>query len=113
MYDIFVAQAIADTIATVAPIVPSVPVAPIDPEVVTHAPEWISMILNVILGLLGLIGFGGIWIASRIEAVKKEMSELFAAVIVSLGDGKISPEEVDSIIKEAKDVYRSVKEQKK
>jgi len=107
LLDLFITQAIADTIATVAPIVPAIPV--VDPEAVTNAPEWISTALTIVIGLLGLLGLGGAYLSSKIDTLKKEIIELFTVISVSIKDGKVTPEEVNSIIKEAKDVVKSIK----
>ena len=57
-----------------------------------------------------VIGIGAIWLVlSKALGVLKEISELLSAVVAAFADKKLTKEEIDTIIKEAKDVPLAVK----
>lgn len=65
----------------------------------------VPVVLTILIGYLG--------IATKMKSVSKEIGELFIAIMTALEDGKISREEVEQIIKEAKDIPEALKQLKK
>jgi len=60
--------------------------------------------------LTAVVGIGAVWvILSKAVKVLKEISELLNAIVVAFADKKLTKDEIDTIIKEAKDVPLSVK----
>ena len=57
-----------------------------------------------------LIGISAVWvILAKAMKVLKEISELLNAIVVALADKKLTKEEIDTIVKEAKDIPIAVK----
>jgi len=57
-----------------------------------------------------IVGIGAVWvILSKATKVLKEISELLNAIVVALADKKLTKEEIDTIVKEAKDVPLAIK----
>ena len=65
----------------------------------------ISMVFGVLAGSIGAVGI----VVLKIKDVTKELGELFVVVADALEDGKLTKEELQSIIKEAKDVLEVFK----
>jgi len=60
--------------------------------------------------LTAVVGVGAVWvILSKAVKVLKEISELLNAIVVAFADKKLTKDEIDTIIKEAKDVPLAVK----
>jgi len=60
--------------------------------------------------LTAVVGIGAVWvILSKAVKVLKEISELLNAIVVAFADKKLTKDEIDTIIKEAKDVPLAVK----
>jgi hypothetical protein len=58
-----------------------------------------------------LVGITVIWAyATKLLVVVKEIQELATAIIVAFADQKVTKEEIDAIVKEAKDVPAAIKE---
>ena len=56
------------------------------------------------------MGIGAVWvILSKAVKVLKEISELLNAIVVAFADKKLTKDEIDTIVKEAKDVPLAVK----
>lgn len=57
-----------------------------------------------------IIGIGAVWmILSKALNVLKEINELLSAIVVALADKKLTKAEIDTIVKEAKDVPLAIK----
>jgi hypothetical protein len=57
-----------------------------------------------------VIGIGAVWmILSKALNVLKEINELLSAIVVALADKKLTKAEIDTIVKEAKDVPLAIK----
>lgn len=57
-----------------------------------------------------VIGIAAIWVVlSKALSVLKEISELLSAVVTAFADKKLTKEEIDAILKEAKDIPLAVK----
>jgi len=57
-----------------------------------------------------VIGIGAVWmILSKAMNVLKEINELLSAIVVALADKKLTKAEIDTIVKEAKDVPLAIK----
>ena len=67
--------------------------------------------VNYIIMVLGaLLTIGVVWnYASKILAVVKEVADLLNAVLVAMADQKLTKEEIDLIIKEAKEIPAVIK----
>lgn len=64
----------------------------------------IPQVLTVVLGV------SAVWIiSSKALKVLKEISDLLNAIVVALSDKKLTKEEIDTIVKEAKDIPLAVK----
>lgn len=60
--------------------------------------------------LTATIGISAVWfILSKAVKVLKEISELLNAIVVAFADKKLTKDEIDTIIKEAKDVPLAIK----
>ena len=60
--------------------------------------------------LTAVVGIGAVWfILSKALNVLKEITELLNAIVVAFADKKLTKDEVDTIVKEAKDVPLAVK----
>ena len=60
--------------------------------------------------LTAVIGIGAIWLVlSKALNVLKEITELLNAIVVAFADKKLTKDEIDTIVKEAKDVPLAVK----
>ena len=60
--------------------------------------------------LTAVVGIGAVWfILSKAVKVLKEISELLNAIVVAFADKKLTKDEIDTIVKEAKDVPLAVK----
>ena len=60
--------------------------------------------------LTAVVGIGAVWvILSKAVKVLKEISELLNAIVVAFADKKLTKDEIDTIMKEAKDVPLAVK----
>ena len=74
-----------------------------------------KLIMDYVMGnipqiLTAGIGIGAVWfILSKALKVLKEISELLNAVLVAFADKKLTKDEIDVIIKEAKDIPLAVK----
>ncbi len=65
---------------------------------------------NVPQLLTAVVGIGAVWvILSKAVKVLKEISELLNAIVVAFADKKLTKAEIDTIVKEAKDVPLAVK----
>lgn len=57
-----------------------------------------------------VVGIGAVWmILSKALNVLKEINELLSAIVVALADKKLTKAEIDTIVKEAKDVPLAIK----
>jgi hypothetical protein len=57
-----------------------------------------------------IVGIGAVWmILSKALNVLKEINELLSAIVVALADKKLTKAEIDTIVKEAKDVPLAIK----
>lgn len=72
---------------------------------------WIPIVATGVITVLGFLGYKGIVgkIEQKVIEVSKEFQELAHAIVVITSDGKVTPEEVEQVIKEAKDVIKSIK----
>ena len=74
-----------------------------------------DVIFDYLLGnvpqlMTAVIGIGAVWaILAKATKVLKEVSELLNAIVIALSDKKLTKEEVDTIVKEAKDIPLAVK----
>jgi hypothetical protein len=60
--------------------------------------------------ITAVVGIGAVWLVlSKALNVLKEISELLNAIVVAFADKKLTKDEVDVIVKEAKDVPLAVK----
>jgi len=60
--------------------------------------------------LTAVVGIGAVWfILSKALKVLKEITELLNAIVVAFADKKLTKDEIDTIVKEAKDVPLAVK----
>ncbi|MFH2146302.1 MAG: hypothetical protein ABII75_09810 [Candidatus Omnitrophota bacterium] len=60
--------------------------------------------------ITAVVGIGAVWLVlAKALSVLKEISELLSAVVVAFADKKLTKEEIETIIKEAKDVPLAVK----
>jgi len=66
--------------------------------------QYIPQIITAIVGI-GAVGA----ILVKATKVLKEISELLNAIVVALSDKQLTKEEVDTIVKEAKDIPLAVK----
>lgn len=65
---------------------------------------------NVPQIITAVVGIGAVWLVlSKALNVLKEISELLNAIVVAFADKKLTKDEVDVIVKEAKDVPLAVK----
>jgi len=65
---------------------------------------------NVPQIITAVVGIGAVWLVlSKALNVLKEISELLNAIVVAFADKKLTKDEVDIIVKEAKDVPLAVK----
>lgn len=74
-----------------------------------------DFIMNYLSGnipqvLTAVVGIGAVWfILSKALKVLKEITELLNAIVVAFADKKLTKDEIDTIVKEAKDVPLAVK----
>jgi len=74
-----------------------------------------DFIMDYLLGnipqlLTAVVGIGAVWfILSKALNVLKEITELLNAIVVAFADKKLTKDEIDTIVKEAKDVPLAVK----
>ena len=66
-----------------------------------------SNIPQIITAVVGIGAVGAILV--KASKVLKEISELLSAIVVALADKKLTKEEIDTIVKEAKDIPVVVK----
>jgi len=60
--------------------------------------------------LTAVVGIGAVWvILSKAVKVLKEISELLNAIVVAFADKKLTKDEIETIMKEAKDIPLAVK----
>ena len=60
--------------------------------------------------LTAVVGIGAIWLVlSKALKVLQEISELLNAIVVAFADKKLTKDEIDTIVKEAKDVPLAIK----
>ncbi|MFH2026775.1 MAG: hypothetical protein ABIK30_13340 [bacterium] len=60
--------------------------------------------------ITAVVGIGAVWLVlSKALSVLKEISELLSAVVMAFADKKLTKEEIDTIVKEAKDVPLAIK----
>mgnify|MGYP001389620153 CR=1 FL=1 len=65
---------------------------------------------NVPQIITAVVGIGAVWLVmSKALNVLKEISELLSAIVVAFADKKLTKDEIDTIVKEAKDVPLAVK----
>lgn len=65
---------------------------------------------NIPQVLTAVVGIGAVWfVMSKALKVLKEITELLNAIVVAFADKKLTKEEIDTIVKEAKDVPLAVK----
>ena len=68
---------------------------------------WLPAIVTAALMILGIIG-----ISSRIKSATEELAHLFAVITTSLSDNKLTKEELEQIVKEAKEFIEALKTKK-
>jgi len=74
-----------------------------------------SLVMDYLTGnipqlLTAVVGIGAVWfIMSKALKVLKEITELLNAIVVAFADKKLTKDEIDTIVKEAKDVPLAVK----
>ena len=74
-----------------------------------------NMLLDYVTGnipqlLTAVVSIGAIWfVLSKALKVLQEISELLSAVVVAFADKKLTKEEIDTIVKEAKDIPPAIK----
>ena len=74
-----------------------------------------SLIMDYLSGnipqlLTAVVGIGAVWfILSKALKVLKEITELLNAIVVAFADKKLTKDEIDTIVKEAKDIPVAVK----
>lgn len=60
--------------------------------------------------LTAVVGIGAVWvILSKAMNILKEITELLNAIVVAFADKKLTKDEIDTIVKEAKDIPLAVK----
>ena len=60
--------------------------------------------------LTAVVGIGAVWvILSKAVKVLKEISELLNAIVVAFADKKLTKDEIETIMKEAKDIPLAIK----
>ena len=60
--------------------------------------------------LTAVVGIGAVWfIMSKALKVLKEITELLNAIVVAFADKKLTKDEIDTIVKEAKDIPIAIK----
>ena len=60
--------------------------------------------------LTAIVGIGAVWvILSKAMNILKEITELLNAIVVAFADKKLTKDEIDTIVKEAKDIPLAVK----
>ncbi|MFH2137436.1 MAG: hypothetical protein ABII88_02870 [Candidatus Omnitrophota bacterium] len=60
--------------------------------------------------ITAVVGIGAVWLVlSKALSVLKEISELLSAIVMAFADKKLTKEEIDTIVKEAKDVPLAIK----
>jgi len=60
--------------------------------------------------LTAVVGIGAVWfILSKALKVLKEITELLNAIVVAFADKKLTKDEIDTIVKEAKDIPIAIK----
>jgi len=60
--------------------------------------------------LTAVVGIGAVWfIMSKALKVLKEITELLNAIVVAFADKKLTKDEIDTIVKEAKDIPLAIK----
>ena len=65
---------------------------------------------NIAQLLTAVVGIGAVWvILSKAVKVLKEISELLNAIVVAFADKKLTKDEIETIMKEAKDIPLAVK----
>ena len=65
---------------------------------------------NIPQVLTAVVGIGAVWfIMSKALKVLKEITELLNAIVVAFADKKLTKDEIDTIVKEAKDIPLAVK----
>lgn len=69
--------------------------------------DWMSMAMMV-LPVVVTIVFGYFAVAGKIATVGKEAGELLVTAMGALQDGKLTKEEIQMIVKEARDVKEAV-----
>lgn len=66
---------------------------------------------NIPQVLTAVVGIGAVWfIMSKALKVLKEITELLNAIVVAFADKKLTKDEIDTIVKEAKDIPVAVRE---
>lgn len=70
--------------------------------------SWLPTILTAVIVILGMIG-----ISIKLKNASTELSHLFAAISSAMSDSKITPEELQLIIDEAKQVVQVMKDKEK
>jgi hypothetical protein len=74
---------------------------------VSNFHSWLPTILTAVVVILGMVGF-----SIKLKNASTELSHLFAAISASMADNKITPEELQLIIDEAKQVVQAMKANK-
>ncbi|MFH1776322.1 MAG: hypothetical protein ABH952_02000 [Candidatus Omnitrophota bacterium] len=60
--------------------------------------------------LTAVVGIGAVWLVlSKALNVLQEISELLTAIVVAFADKKLTKDEIETIVKEAKDIPLAVK----
>jgi len=60
--------------------------------------------------LTAVVGIGAVWfILSKALKVLKEITELLNAIVVAFADKKLTKDEINTIVKEAKDIPIAIK----
>lgn len=68
----------------------------------------VTIVATVLTILLGVTAFS--FISSKVKKVLAEVKDVLTAVLDALEDNKVTAEEIDKIVKEAKEVYTAIKE---
>ena len=71
---------------------------------------WSIIINNIPTVLTALMALGVVWkYASKVLLIVKEVKELLETVLLALADERLSPEEAERIVEEAKDIVNVFK----
>jgi hypothetical protein len=84
-----------------------------NPEVAVSIPAWITVLLSAIIVVLGFLGIRIPVLLkqlnTKIDIVTVETKQLVDSVGMAVSDGKVTNEELQTVIKEAKDIIKAIK----